>query len=645
MLNPPKSAGPFLKLINCADKIWTAQLLFVHRENFHPILCIPHDPPSSESPDGFKSTVKIKNRTILAEKFGYIFTTWLIVIEQDKRGFRQDYFVKLTENDAKRLCFFVPGYAETWKWCFFSCNDISHTSGYSGYSEKYGGIVPLWADLVQKHHEHRYNMMIGLGDQVYLDEVFEHAPLLDAWTRLPDRKERETMACPQKLIEEVDKWAFFYYVRHFSQAYFEQALATIPYIFLMSDHDTYDGQGSYPPELENSPVLSKVRKVLQELFLLFQTIHDRKKIDGILSNNTFHSKTMNIKKKGKETKSPLHLSFVSQLGQHLGLVGLDTRFERTRDQVISKETYDDIFEQLYNLEESTTHVVVATEIPLIFPDLRYPEKVLQHVSDFKRSETFNRMFRGRSFHKILGFPFGEPLLLTDMIDHWNSTRHIEERNVFLHRLQDFSLEKSIRITFIGGDVHCAGVGRFATPANSVDKVRAYYENEMIVPLNAAKDHRLMYQIISSAIANIPPPWYIIKGYHFIDHSEKIRKRENTTDNNDLGHDQEKENNVDDMIKMETMETVENDKEGADIVYSTDIDTDNVTDARMLRFFMRDTKGKVFRKSAMKLMGKRNWTSCTMSSVDDSLFFELYVEMFTGAGKTVKYNIIVPALEI
>jgi hypothetical protein len=224
--------------------------------------------------------------------------------------------------------------------------------------------------------------------------------------------------------------------------------------------------------------------------------------------------------------------------------------------------------------------------------------MLGTLADARRTETFNRVFRGMKSFKKLGLPFGEPTLLTDMIDHWNSEYHIEERDKFLFRLQAFAKQKSIRVTFIGGDVHCCGVGRFATPSRDRDRIRAFYENEMLIPFNFAKDHRLMYQIISSAIANVPPPEYIIKFYHWLDKAERIR-----------------------------------DHGGA------------VTEARMLRFFMRDTKGRLLGRKAKKLMGRRNWCSVEMSTIDGSLFFELHVEMFIGAGKTLPYNIVVPPLDL
>lgn len=574
------------------DGVWKGDILFIHHYKIDPMLHLVDE----QDP----SLTKIIDRNIIATDFGYHFTRWDISVTQASHNKRQDYaicFSKEAHGDeitgerehthaTKQYCFFVPGIKVPWRWAFFSCNDLSHTSGYKGYPEKYGGIVPLWTDLVHKHHKYNYNLLVGLGDQVYLDEVFEHVDFLEKWSRIPNRIEREVIACPDEVELEISRWAFFYYLRHFSQPYFDQALATIPTLFIMSDHDTYDGQGSYPPDLENSPVLGTARRILQKYYLLFQQ-HQNPEI--------YFRRLLGIDRTRLygDTVTPC----LKQMGEDIAILALDTRFERTQEQIISNRTYEYIFSEMEKLLPTTVHLVVATEIPPLFPDIRKVERMLKKISNIKRSPVFSSMFAKLSWFKTLGLPFGEPILLTDMIDHWNSDAHLEERNRFIFRLQEFAQRRKIRITFIGGDVHCCGVGKFSTPSSSRDVIRAHYENEMMLGKNFEKDYRLMYVIISSAIANVPPPWYIIKGYHWLDRPEKIK-----------------------------------DAQG------------NVTDGRMLRFFLRDTKGKLLGKGAKKLMGRRNWCSVEMSSIDDSLFFELHVEMFLGAGKTIPYNIIIPRLE-
>lgn len=82
----------------------------------------------------------------------------------------------------------------------------------------------------------------------------------------------------------------------------------------------------------------------------------------------------------------------------------------------------------------------------------------------------------------------------DMIDHWTHPVHEAERTYLITRLQQHAHQFRRRVTFISGDVHCAGVGRLYNPA-------------------APQDAALMYQIIASAIVNIPPPKGVLKMLH------------------------------------------------------------------------------------------------------------------------------------
>lgn len=63
--------------------------------------------------------------------------------------------------------------------------------------------------------------------------------------------------------------------------------------------------------------------------------------------------------------------------------------------------------------------------------------------------------------------------------------------MLVKRFQALAAEFSVRISFLGGDVHLAAVGRF------------YSNPSLSIPIGA--DHRYMANIISSAIVNKPPP--------------------------------------------------------------------------------------------------------------------------------------------
>jgi hypothetical protein len=98
-------------------------------------------------------------------------------------------------------------------------------------------------------------------------------------------------------------------------------------------------------------------------------------------------------------------------------------------------------------------------------------------------------------------------ILDDLDDHWTAKHHKEERNWLIQELQDLAAEKSVRITILGfvtpelpcillltvfsGDVHLGAIGQF------------YSNPKLGIPKD--RDHRYMANIISSAIANTPPP--------------------------------------------------------------------------------------------------------------------------------------------
>jgi hypothetical protein len=56
------------------------------------------------------------------------------------------------------------------------------------------------------------------------------------------------------------------------------------------------------------------------------------------------------------------------------------------------------------------------------------------------------------YNKLMN-EFGEPELLDDILDHWSSSRHREEKARFLSALRTVSKETGCRVTLMSGDVH------------------------------------------------------------------------------------------------------------------------------------------------------------------------------------------------
>jgi len=90
--------------------------------------------------------------------------------------------------------------------------------------------------------------------------------------------------------------------------------------------------------------------------------------------------------------------------------------------------------------------------------------------------------------------FGEVDLLDDLRDHWTHESKDLERTYLIRTLQGVAHQRSLRITFLSGDVQVCGAGLVHDP-------------------NKPSDHKTMFQIITSGIVNVPPPSYIIKLLH------------------------------------------------------------------------------------------------------------------------------------
>jgi len=167
------------------------------------------------------------------------------------------------------------------------------------------------------------------------------------------------------------------------------------------------------------------------------------------------------------------------------------------------------------------------------------------------------------------------------MDHWTHANHDRERTMVIRTLQDIALNKCVRMTMVSGDVHCCGVGYLYNP-------------------KSPQDHKLMYQIITSAIVNVPPPGMVIKLLH----------------NND-------------QLFVPPMNSSQSTKVRSD------------TKEEMMELFAKDVDGKPL-GNLKKLLPRRNYAICKGGD-DGSEIWEICVEKGRGS-ETVKYGpIVIPRL--
>ncbi|KAI9103034.1 hypothetical protein DFS34DRAFT_607235 [Phlyctochytrium arcticum] len=415
------------------------------------------------------------------------------------------YTIDPDSNDKKSYEFYVAAKEEPWHWSFFSCNGFG--TDCKQPEEDFDGVRPLWRDKLAIHAKRPLHLMVGCGDQIYQDDLFFHCQSLRQWLDIYDGFERESYEFTPDMQIEVERFYMMHYLAHFSQPVVSDAMAVIPSVNIVDDHDIFDGFGSYPEGLQMCPVFQAIGKIALRFFLLFQQ----------------HTTTALARSEGYWGGSDGY-NFVKLMGPRTAIFGSDGRFERSKTQVCDPKTWDLLFDKyLADLPSTVEHLIFAAGVPVSFPVLGVTEKVMEFFSKIRRLSRIRKLFRFSGLYKKVGLAFGEPSNLDDLVDHWNSDFHIEERNNLIVRFQEFCAKRSIRVTIIAGDVHCAAVAQLRTQTKITKQSKHQYE---VPPL---QDPKLMYNIVSSAIGNIPPPVPVLKLFQWSSSRRPVRNVPNTTE--------------------------------------------------------------------------------------------------------------------
>ena len=107
----------------------------------------------------------------------------------------------------QRNSFFVPAVTESMRIMFHSCNGFSVGTDVDAWS----GPV-LWKDVLRRHREAPFHVMIGGGDQIYNDGIRVDGPLR-SWTEIANPKKRRDYPFPEALRTECDEYYRKNYIR------------------------------------------------------------------------------------------------------------------------------------------------------------------------------------------------------------------------------------------------------------------------------------------------------------------------------------------------------------------------------------------------------------------------------------------------
>ncbi|KXT15005.1 hypothetical protein AC579_7738 [Pseudocercospora musae] len=405
---------------------------------------------------------------------GHTFWRFNVEIELTSRQTRVAYRV----NQGPAIGFWVPARAETMNIMFHSCNGFSYTVD----SNKFSGPDPLWRDVLNRHQSKPFHVMIGGGDQIYNDAAMHQTTLFKEYLHIKNPQAKHEADFTAEMQDELEDFYLHRYAMWFSQGFFGMANSQIPMVNIWDDHDIIDGYGSYPHSFMSTRVFSGLGAIAFKYYMLFQH-------QSVVAETERDEPSWLLGTSPGPYIQERSRSLIMSLGRKITFLGLDCRTERMREEILSQETYDIVFDRLRTeiVKDETKHLVVLLGVPIAYPRLNFLENMLTS----RMMDPIKAIGRTGALGGFVNKFDGGVEILDDLDDHWTAKHHKQERNWFIQELQDLAAEKSVRVTILGGDVHLGAVGQF-------------FSNQKL-GIAKDKDHRYMPNVISSAIVNTPPP--------------------------------------------------------------------------------------------------------------------------------------------
>lgn len=381
-------------------------------------------------------------------------------------------------NRGPAIGFWVPARGETMNIMFHSCNGFS----LSVEPDNFSGPDPLWRDVMNRHQRRPFHVMLGGGDQIYNDAAMRDTELFRDWLQIKNPERKHGTDFSEEMQEELEEFYLNRYAMWFSQGLFGMANSQIPMVNIWDDHDIIDGYGSYPHHFMSNRVFTGLGAVAFKYYMLFQH-------QSLVAETTQEEPSWLLGASPGPYINELSRSVFMFLGRKLAFLGLDCRTERMRDEVLSQESYDVIFDRCRAeiVQGETKHLVVMLGVPIAYPRLNFLENLLTS----RVMDPVKALGRTGALGGFVNKFDGGVEILDDLDDHWTAKHHKAERNWFIQELQELAAEKSVRVTILGGDVHLGAVGQF-------------YSNKKL-GVTKDHDHRYMPNVVSSAIVNTPPP--------------------------------------------------------------------------------------------------------------------------------------------
>ena len=174
---------------------------------------------------------QVRGFRLLCER-GVTFWRFNIAVELISQQTRVAYRI----NNGPATGFWIPSKGSPMNIMFHSCNGFSTSVNPNEFS----GPDPLWRDVLNSHQFKPFHVMIGGGDQIYMDAVVQKTVHFRNWMGIKDIVEKQSIPFSREMQEELEDFYLRRYCTWFSSGLFALANSQIPMINIWDDHDLLD---------------------------------------------------------------------------------------------------------------------------------------------------------------------------------------------------------------------------------------------------------------------------------------------------------------------------------------------------------------------------------------------------------------------
>lgn len=360
-------------------------------------------------------------------------TFWRFNIEVELRDRQQRIAYRVNRGPA--MSFWVPARGQSMNMMFYSCNGFSS----SVKTDDFSGPDPMWRDVLNTHQTKPFHIMIGGGDQIYNDSVSHDCGLFDQWLDIKNPLHKHNAPFTTDMQAQMEHFFLERYCMWFSQGLFGLANSQIPMVNMYDDHDIFDGYGSYPHHDMNSPVMTGLGAVGFKYYMLFQH-------QSLVTETESSEPSWIIGNQPGPYINELSRSLFMSVGGKVALLAVDCRTERTEHDVIHDNTWDKIMERMYAevSRGQLEHLLVVLGVPIAYPRLVWLENILTS----RLMDPIKAIGKTGVLGNVLNNIDGGVEVLDDLNDHWTAKNHKHERKFVIEELQDFAIDKSVRVTIL-----------------------------------------------------------------------------------------------------------------------------------------------------------------------------------------------------